>query len=95
MSLDRRDIAPLLQPLFPSMGPEASSDDWHGFLNAMTGLDVPLNEENPTAFDKWRQTLSAMGYPVWDTTPAQATSIVQRGEALKAAEMARVAALKA
>ena len=64
MSIDRRDIAPFLRPYFPSMLETATSDDWHGFLNAQTGLDVSLDEANSSAFDKWRQVLGEKGFPV-------------------------------
>ena len=91
MNIDRRDIAPLLRPHFPSMPEDASSDDWHGFLNAYTGLNIEITEENPSAFDKWRQALSEKGFPVWGITPAQAQVIVARGTELLAAEQKRQA----
>lgn len=93
MGTDRRLIAPLLAEHFPTMA-SAVSDEWHGFLNAMTGLSIDLDEPNATAFDKWRQALSEQkGLPVWGYTVAQVASIKTRGEELKAKEEARQTAL--
>lgn len=89
MGKDRRDIAPFLGQYFPSLDAKATSDDWHALLNAVTGLDVDLDEENATAFDKWRQALSGKGYPVWSVDDAQKAAIKARGDALLAAEMKR------
>lgn len=71
-------------PHFPHME-GASSDDWHGFLNAQTGLDVPLDEMNATAFDKWRQSLAQQGYPVWGINQKRLDDIAKRGAELLAA----------
>ena len=93
MAKDRRDIAPLLQPYFATMAVDASSDDWHGFLNAITGLDVSIEEDNASAFDKWRMNLSDKGYPVWEYSKTRIADIQRLGEIMKAAELARIAAL--
>ncbi len=91
MAIDRRDITPTLGPIFPTMDPKASSDDWHSFLNAMTGLDIPIDEENASAFDKWRQALAAKGYDTWGLSHADVQKMAARGEELKALEVKRVA----
>ena len=80
MSRDRRAIVPLLIGQFPELG-NLSSDDVHGFLNAATGLAVPSDAPNGTAFDDWRKALAAKGYPgVWGLTPAQEAQVKARGE---------------
>jgi hypothetical protein len=79
--IDRREIAPLLLPHFPEMA-EASSDEWHAFLDQVTGLATPLDEQNATAFDRWRQALAAMDIPVWSITPSAAATMKARGEEL-------------
>jgi hypothetical protein len=87
-SLNRREIEGLLGPHFPTMV-GASSDDWHAFLNAKTELDVPISEDNSSAFDKWRQALSHQGYTgVWDHTPDQIADMKKRGELLLARAIA-------
>lgn len=78
MRTDRREIAPLLLEHFPEMA-GSSSDEWHGFLNEATGLNIAIDAPNATAFDAWRQALAAKDYPVWHTTPAQAEAIKRRG----------------
>lgn len=89
---DRRLIASLLTPYFPMME-KASSDEWHGFLNAMTGLSLELDEPNATAFDKWRQALANdKSLPVWGISAEQAKRIQERGEELKRMEEARIEA---
>lgn len=90
MSYDRRAIAPLMLPHFPGMadtGEHAfSSDEWHGFMNAVTGLDVPITERNGAAFDQWRQALArTRNLPVWSITPEKEARIRMRGEQLLAA----------
>jgi hypothetical protein len=76
--IDRREIAPLLLPHFPEME-GASSDEWHAFLDQVTGLATPLDEQNATAFDRWRQALAAMDIPVWSITPSAAAAMKARG----------------
>jgi hypothetical protein len=80
---DRREIAPLLLEHFPEMEGQ-SSENWHAFLNEVTGLEIPLHEENATAFDRWRQALAAMDIPVWNVTAAQAEAMKRRGGELVA-----------
>ncbi len=79
--VDRREIAPLLLPHFPEMA-EASSDEWHAFLDQVTGLSTPLDEQNATAFDRWRQALAAMDIPVWTITAAGEAAMRARGSDL-------------
>jgi hypothetical protein len=87
---DRREISPLLGSYFPSMPALATSSDWHGFLNAQTGLSVALDEPNSTAFDKWRQALAQKGLPVWGYTQARVDEIAARGAVLLQQEALRV-----
>ena len=95
MIVDRRDIAPMLAPFFTSMPIDATSDDWHGFLNAQTGLDVSPDEPNSSAFDKWRQALAEQGYPVWGVDAKRLQEISERGSILLAKEKKRVEELDA
>jgi hypothetical protein len=83
---DRRQILPMMRAHFQSLDENITSDDLHGFLNAQTGLDIPLNETNGIAFDAWRQALAAVGVPVWGYTAEQIADVKRRGEALKAKE---------
>jgi hypothetical protein len=85
---DRREIKRLLLAHFPTME-LATSDEWHGFLNSQTGLDLPLDMPNAIAFDKWREALSAGGLPVWGITPERIAAVATKGAALKAAEQTR------
>ena len=79
-SRDRRAIVPLLAGQFPELV-GMSSDEVHGFLGAATGLAVPLDAPNGTAFDQWRKALSVKGYPgVWGYTAEQEAAIKARGE---------------
>jgi hypothetical protein len=92
-SPDRRLIAPILLSHFPTME-KATSDEWHGFLNAMTGLSIDIDEPNSNAFDKWRQALETQGKAdVWGISTERAQRIQERGEELKRLEEARLAAL--
>lgn len=98
-STDRRMIAPLLVPFFPTMADtdehEFTSDEWHGFLNAQTGLAIELDEPNTTAFDKWRQVLATQvngGEAIWPYTAARVAAIQARGEQLKQLEATRLEA---
>lgn len=86
---DRRKIEPLLGPVFPSMI-GASSDDWHAFLNERTGIDVPPDEDNARAFDRWRAALTAQNIDTGFPTPSQITALQARGRELKAREDKRV-----
>lgn len=92
MNTDRTAIAPLLVEFFPFME-KASSDEWHGFLNAKTGLDIDIAEPNSSAFDSWRQALAAQfDLPVWGYSAARVAAIKARGEELKTLEVARIEA---
>jgi hypothetical protein len=91
VKLDRREILPLIGPHFPSLDPKISSEDLHGFLNAQTGLAIPLDALNANAFDAWRIALANTGLPVWDSTPQREAEIKTRGEQLVALEVKRVA----
>lgn len=90
---DRRAILGLIGPHFPTLNPDIGSDALHGFLDAVTGMETPLNEPNATAFDRWRQALAAQGYPVWGVTPERAAAIKARAEELKQEEAKRMAEL--
>jgi len=94
-SFDRTMIAPLLLEYFPTME-KATSDEWHGFLNAKTGLEIEVDEPNATAFDKWRQALAEQfDFPVWGYTKEKLAEIKRRGEDLKKKEEDRVKGLDA
>lgn len=87
---DRRMIYPLLQKHFPTLGEKATSDEIHGFLDAVTGLETPLDEPNAIAFDRWRQALATQGYPVWGISKEKADAIKVRAEELKTEEAKRL-----
>jgi hypothetical protein len=82
---DRTAIAGLLGAFFPAMA-DATSDQWHDFLNAETGLEVPFDEPNASAFDKWRMALADKGLPVWGVSKARQDAINERAAILKRAE---------
>lgn len=89
-SYDRREIVPLLGQYFPTMGPASTSDDWHGFLNALTGLDISIDAPNGVAFDAWRRALAnGPGLPVWKHTQARLAKIAADG--VKANDRAQAA----
>ena len=97
---DRTQIARLLGPYFPDIPKDCTSDDWHGFLNTQTGLDLPIDMPNQQAFDLWRQALARdQGLPVWGITEARKAEIAVMGVKLKeiveADEAARPALLEA
>ena len=95
---DRTEISRMMLPLFPSMATDATSDEWHYFLESITGdvvakafpdtpsIDVP----NTNAFDKWRQALAKQGYPTWGYTQGQTDAMKVRAEQLKQAEASRL-----
>lgn len=85
---DRREIKRLLLKHFPTME-LATSEEWHGLLNAQTGLDLPLDMPNAVAFDKWREALASNGLPVWGIPPEKIEAIAAKGAELKAAEETR------
>lgn len=83
---DRRMIGGLLTKHFPSMA-NATSDEWHGFLNAETGLSVDIDAPNAEAFDQWRKALAEKnGLPVWAVTSSRMAEIAAKGVAMKKAE---------
>ena len=82
---DRRMIAPLLTKHYPELA-NASSDEWHGFLNLETGMNISLDEPNPSAFDEWRKALADNGLNVWGISAARESAIVERAAIIKAAE---------
>ena len=92
---DRTLIAGFLAEFFPlTFEAKPDSDGWHGFLNAVTGLDIEVWETNAIAFDKWRQAIAAQyGHPVWGYTKEQIAAIKARGEELKRKEDERLARL--
>lgn len=90
MNTDRRDIAPSLAAWFPSMT-KASSDEWHAFLDNVTGLETPLDMPNGAAFDRWREKLAGLGYPVFRHTPERIAAMKAKADAMLAAEEARAA----
>ena len=80
-STDRTEIAPLMTQYFPMEG--KTSDEWHGFMNEITGLEIPLDASNGTAFDAWRQKLAEQDLPVWKYTPERLARIKEDTERLK------------
>ena len=93
LKCDRRDILGLLQGHFQSLDPDIASDDLHGFLDALTGLETPLDEPNAVAFDRWRQKLAETGIPVWGYSQAHIDDVKRRGAELKDKENQRLAEL--
>ena len=95
---DRTEISRMMLPLFPSMATDATSDDWHYFLESITDNvvakavpDTPSIEvPNATAFDKWRQALAGQGYPTWGYSQGQTDAMKARAEVLKQAEALRL-----
>ena len=61
MNTDRRDISPLLLRFFPHMV-NATSDDWHFFLDTVCGIETSIDAPNGEAFDRWREKLAEIGY---------------------------------
>lgn len=92
MRIDRRDIKPLLGAYFPTMA-NATSDEWHFFLDHLTGLDTSLDMPNGQAFDRWREALSKQGYPVFKCTAQDIAEKKARAAAMLEAEEARAASL--
>lgn len=88
--MDRRDIAPFLSRWFPSME-TASSDEWHFFLDKVTGIETPLDMPNGLAFDRWREKLAGLGYPVFKYSDADIATMKAKAEAMVSAEQVRVA----
>ena len=80
-SLDRTEIAPLMTQYFPDMAGK-TSDEWHGFMNRITGLAIELDVPNSVAFDAWRQKLAEQGLPVWSYSPERLAKIKTDAEKL-------------
>ena len=91
-SIDRTEIAGLMTQYFPDMA-TATSDEWHGFMNEITGLDVGLDVPNGSAFDLWRQKLAEQDFPVWKYTPGRLAKIAIDTATLKARQITLLAAL--
>lgn len=92
MNTDRRDFAPFALKWFPTLE-DASSDDWHFFLDKVTGLDTPLDMPNGSAFDRWRQALAAQGYPAYAYSATDIASAKTKAAAMVDAEQRRAASL--
>lgn len=90
MNLDRRDFSPLALGWFPSLE-KATSDEWHFFLDKLTGLTTPLDMPNGAAFDRWRQALQALGYPAFEYNDADIAAAKAKADAMLLAEQRRAA----
>lgn len=90
MNLDRSDIAPFLAKFFPTME-KASSEEWHFFLDRVCGIETPLDLPNGQAFDRWREKLARLGYPVFEYSEADIAGMKAKADAMLAAEEARAA----
>lgn len=88
---DRTMIAGLLTKHFPHME-KATSDDWHGFLNEKTGLDISIDEPNANAFDQWRMALAGQGFDVWGISKAKIDEVKAKGGVLLLREFDRLKA---
>lgn len=86
---DRTLIAGLLGPHFPEME-KASSQEWHDFLNGVTGLGISEDTPNGEAFDRWRKNLAEdLKLPVWGETETQMQQRKGRLQNMLAAENKR------
>lgn len=92
MAIDRKDIKPFLIRWFPTME-NATSDEWHFFLDKVTGIETPLDLENGQAFDRWREKLAGLGYPVFKYTESDIAAKKAKAAAMLAAEELRAASL--
>lgn len=92
MNTDRRDFAPFALKWFPTLE-DATSDDWHFFMDKVTGLTTPLDMPNGQAFDRWRAALAQQGYPAHPYTDADIAAAKVRAEAMLEAEQRRAASL--
>lgn len=90
MNTDRRDIAAFALRWFPTLK-EATSDEWHFFLDEATGLTTPLDMPNGQAFDRWRAALAEKGYPAFDYTATDIAAAKAKAAAMLEAEQRRVA----
>lgn len=91
MNLDRTDIALFALKWFPTMV-DATSDEWHFFLDKVTGLTTPLDMSNGQAFDRWRAELAKQGYPAFDYNEADVARAKDKAGAMLEAEQRRAAA---
>ena len=91
MNTDRRDIAPFALQWFPTLT-EATSDEWHFFLDKVTGLTTPLDMGNGQAFDRWRAELAKQGYAAFDYKEADIARAKVKADAMLEAEQRRAAA---
>lgn len=92
MNTDRRDIEELLSDWFPTMA-KATSNEWHFFLDKMTGLETPLDMPNGQAFDRWREALADQGFPVFPYTDESVAAMKLKAEKLLKKEQDRAAKL--
>jgi hypothetical protein len=92
MRTDRRDIAPFLIRFFPDMT-RASSNEWHFFLDAVCGVETSLDTPNGQAFDRWREKLAVIGYPVLKYTDADIAAMKTKAETMADAERKRGASM--
>jgi hypothetical protein len=90
VNTDRRDFAKFALKWFPTLE-DASSDDWHFFLDKVTGIDTPLEMPNASAFDRWRQALAAQGYPAFPYTATDVAAAKAKATAMLADEERRAA----
>lgn len=92
MNTDRRDFSAFALKWFPTLG-DATSDEWHFFMDKVTGLDTPLSMSNGEAFDRWRKALSEQGFPAFEYTDADIAAAKSRADDMVAAEQRRAADL--
>jgi hypothetical protein len=90
VNTDRRDFAKFALKWFPTLE-DATSDEWHFFLDKVTGLDTPLEMPNASAFDRWRQALAAQGYPAFPYTATDVAAAKAKATAMLADEERRAA----
>lgn len=89
---DRRRIVPLLAEHFPDLA-TATSDEVGAFLDQFCGVETDPQEDNASAFDRWRKALAVLGYEgVWGHTPASEMALAARGKEM--ADKAREAHAK-
>lgn len=90
MNTDRRLIEPFLADVFPNLR-GASSDEWHFFLDTLTGVNTSLDEGNGVAFDRWREALAGMGYNVTTHSEQRAAAAKALVDGMVSEEKRRVA----
>ena len=90
MNIDRRDFAPFLGKWFPELL-KAGSNEIHFFLDKVCGLETPLDMPNGQAFDRWREKLAGIGYPVFKYTTQAVAKLKAKAENMATAEKARAA----